>query len=143
MSHILQALDYQFFKVFKLELKKHWVSYVEEVVKITIKDSLNNKEKISSNADVNRYKILPLIVDMLKRTATTKRIEESFRYTGLFPWNSSLPLSNNRIRDSEITFKDINQNKKIDRIDINAKCISSETVLKEIESKKKKIKSRW
>jgi len=97
-SHILQALDVLFFKIFKGKFKKNWALYLNENIKMFIQDVEKNIKKEISEADIKRYKMVNLIVDMLKVTATIRRIKLAFKYSGLCPWDVTMPLSNYRIR---------------------------------------------
>jgi len=57
-----------------------------------------------------------------------------------------MPLSNYRIRESDKTYEEINLQKKTVRLDINAKILTTDKVIAEIESfkveqnKKKEVK---
>jgi len=95
-----------------------------------------------SETDINRYKLVQLIIDAMKRTSTRDTIQSTFKYSGVCPWNVNMPLSNYRIRESEITYKEINLQKKTDRININASILTSETVISKIETYKEKQKEK-
>jgi len=116
-THVLQPLDVSIFSPFKNYLTKNKNRYLKDI-KIE-----NNNDY--TETDINRYKLMLLVLDSFQQSCTKLNIINSFQKCGIFPWNKDVPLNNKRIINDSSIIINLPSKSKQKKVNINGKVLTA------------------
>ena len=129
-THVLQPLDIGIFGHFKKLFKS-------EMRKIS-KEKITFTEPVTCEHSVKRVRRVLACIVALHMSCTDRKIEKAFRLSGLHPRDPDQTLKNPRVNQDDSIVIPIRRRK---RITIDAKIITEETLIKELEKQKEESQS--